>query len=231
MRKSKMFEGLRTYNPYFGCNHHCYHDGCWACKLLAHRQGTRFNCQKCYDFEPHLHPERLNRVPIAPRLFVGAHCDLWGNWVSINDIGRVLAACREHQKKYPKTLFFFETKNPIRYESFAGLFPENTILSVTIETNRDYGHKIMGCAPAPVDRFTAFYSQTKLRYRKHVAIEPIMDFDMVTLLGWIRSIRPVKVAVGYDSLNNNLPEPPKSKTRMLIQALEEFTEVERKKLD
>lgn len=222
-RKTRMFEGLRTYNPYFGCNHHCYNDGCWAQKKMAPRIGSALACELCYTFKPHFHPERLvrARVPRGPKIFVGAHCDLFGQWVPEETILEILEFCRS----IPKEMWFFETKNPGRYYEFLELFPENTVLSTTIETNRYYP-KFMGQAPSPTIRFVEMRGISG--YPKHISIEPVMDFDLHILSEWIRELHPVKVAVGYDSLHNSLPEPTTSKTLYLIAGLEVFTEVERK---
>ena len=218
-----MFEGLRTWNPWFGCNYGCYRKGCWACKLMAHRFGRRFKCDRCYDFTPHYHPERLTRIPKDPRIFVVGHGDFFAPWVPTDVIKEVLAACRGT----PKETWFFETKNPVRYREFLKLFPENTMLSTTIETNRFFGAIVRGQTPPTIDRFRAIMSFT---LPVHISIEPILDFDLKEFVEWIKDIAPVKVSVGYDSLRNNLPGPPIEKTLQLIEALEGFTEVERKQL-
>jgi len=224
---SRMFEGLRTWNPWFGCFHNCYRGGCWAKRRLAHRLGKKLDCQECYDFKPHLHPERLKRIPSDPRIFVVAHGDLFGSWVPHNIITTILTVCNSK----PKETWFFETKNPRRYIDFIGWFPENTVLSTTIETNRRYSSEIRGFTPSPIERFEAIRELTRyIKFPVHVSIEPIMDFDLEVMVAWMRTLKPVKVAVGYDSLNNHLPEPPKSKTMQLIKELEKFTDVERKQL-
>ena len=225
MKKSRMFEGLRTWNPQFGCNFHCYRDGCWAKKKLAHRLGTMLNCQLCYDFKPHFHRERLWRIPSNPKIFVVAHGDLFGNWVPANVIEDILRVCRAK----PKEMWFFETKNPERYLDFIDLFPENTMLSTTIETNRVYPPEIRGRTPEPFERVKAI-AKASVLYPVHIAIEPILDFDLDILLKWMKVIRPKKVSVGYDSLKNCLPEPSIGKTLQLINALTKFTDVERKDL-
>lgn len=225
-----MFEGLRTWNPVFGCQHNCYNGGCWAKRRLAHRMGKLFNCEYCFDFMPHLHAERLTKIPHDPRIFVVAHGDLFGQWVPADFIKRVLAACCDAQKTMvPKEIWFFETKNPARYTEFIDHFPQNSVLSTTIETNRIYDEKIRGYTPTPQQRFEAMLQiVANTLFSTHVSIEPILNFDLDTLAGWIRAIHPSKVAVGFDSLNNHLPEPSKEKTETLITELRKFTFVERK---
>jgi len=223
MKASRMFSGLKTWNPYFGCNYHCYRDGCWARKKMAHRLGKMLKCNLCYDFKPHLHPKRLEHVPRDPKIFVGAHCDQFGDWVLSGTIHMILEVCRQT----PKELWFFETKNPRRYLEFLDYFPENTVLSTTIETNRKLVG--MGRAPPTQERFESIY-RVASRFPVHVAIEPIMKFDLDIMVKWMKVLRPIKVAVGYDSLHNCLEEPSKAETLKLIEKLEQFTDVERKQL-
>jgi len=213
-----MFEDLTTWNPYFGCNYHCYNDGCWAKKRISHRIGTVIKCKKCYDFIPHAHLDR--KIPSNPKIFVVAHGDLFGDWVQDNIIKKILYKTNEVEKE----MWFFESKNPVRYNDYLDLFPENTVLSTTIESDRDYK---LSYAPSPEKRYLAIKD---IDFTKHISIEPIMDFDMDILVDWIKEIKPVKVAIGYDSLNNNLPEPKLDKTLKLIKILQGITEVEIKKV-
>ena len=221
-----MHAGLKTWNPYFGCRHDCYDGGCWAKRKLAHRMGARFKCSSCYDFKPHLHEERLNRIPSQPRIFVGGHCDQWGWWVSRDIILRILEVCSDT----PKEMWFFETKNPRRYHEFLDCFPENTVLSATIETNRTYGASVRGFTPDPLGRFIAMRDIVDIDpcFPLHIAIEPVMDFGFDVFHAWMKILNPVKVAIGYDSLHNGLPEPPQEKAMRFADALDVFTEVERK---
>jgi len=131
-----------------------------------------------------------------------------------------------------RLMWFFETKNPVRYIEFRNDFPKNTVLSATIETNRMYSEEIRGWTPIPQHRMEALLVLRRQRPELpiHVAIEPVMDFDLEVMLRWMKMLEPTKVAVGYDSLNNGLPEPTKGKTLELIRNLEMFTDVERKDL-
>lgn len=227
---TRMFEGLRTWNPIFGCQHNCYYGNCWAKRRLAHRMGKLFKCESCFNFIPHLHAERLTKIPPDPRIFVVAHGDLFGQWVPADFIKRVLTACCDAQKtmKPQKEIWFFETKNPARYTEFIDRFPQNSVLSTTIETNRIYDEKIRGNTPNPLQRYSAMLDIVyNTQFPIHISIEPIMDFDS-DFASWIKAIHPSKVAVGFDSLNNHLPEPSKEKTEALITEIRKFTFVERK---
>lgn len=186
-------------------------------------------CPLCYDFKPHYHGERLAliRIPRDPRIFVVAHGDLFGDWVPQVCIEYILGACR----KVPKEMWFFETKNPQRYITYLDRFPKNTVLSTTIETNRTYPTEIRGYTPSPIQRFKAMIQiRENSRIPIHVSCEPLLDFDIDVMVAWLKRLMPIKVAVGYDSLHNNLPEPTKEKTLKFIEELEKFTDVERKQL-
>lgn len=226
-RKNRMFEDLRTWNPWFGCKYGCYRKGCWAYKRLAHRMGKMLKCQQCYDFKPHFHAERLTRIPRDPKIFVVAHGDLFGDWVPSGIIFMILEACRQT----PKDLWFFETKNPRRYLEFLEFFPKNTMLSTTIETNRVFPTSIRGKTPFPDMRLEAMLEvKEQSEFPIHIANEPILPFDLEDMVEWMKMLEPKKISVGYDSLKNELPEMPKSKTLKLIKEYEKFTDVERKQL-
>ncbi len=61
-----------------------------------------------------------------------------------------------------------------------------------------------------------------------LSVEPVMDFDLVPFVGWIKAIAPEFVSVGADSKGHKLPEPKALKLIALIEALEQFTEVKQK---
>ncbi len=223
MRKSRMFHlgrdrPIKTWTPVGACKHHCYDDGCWAARLAPKipRYKDGFDHPKLFEHEL---KKRFRGYVVV---FVSAMGDLFGVWVPDEWIYRVIEAMK---KSDPRVTFFLETKNPARYAKFLHLLPPNTILSTTIETNRDYQ---VSMAPSVRDRFEAF---RKLAWpHKHVSIEPIMDFDPEVLAEWMRRINPDMVSVGYDNWDCNLPEPPLKKTMDLISQLERFTKVERKTL-
>ena len=217
MTKSRMFKFVKnTWNPVVGCVHLCRY--CWA-RRQAKRQKKR--CELCYRFVPHLHEERLKKRWRDPKLiFTVDMGDLFCSAVPDEWILRVLDVVREN----PHCMFLFMTKNPARYFDFK--FPDNAILGTTIETNRNYN---VSKAPPPEERYEAMKDLD--HEFKFVSIEPIMDFDMDVLVEWIRDIKPLRVAVGYDNYQYYpLVEPPLSKTIELIEKLNYFTDVEPKTL-
>ena len=61
--------------------------------------------------------------------------------------------------------------------------------------------------------------------RRMVSIEPIMDFDVDSMVDGINYIMPEFVSIGADSKGHNLPEPTSDKVNALIEELSKFTEV------
>jgi len=152
-------------------------------------------------------------------IFVGSSCDMWvtdSSWVE-----QILDYCWKFNNRY-----LFQTKAPNNFlphdfwMPFTGN-PRPVILGTTIETNRWYD-SVMGKAISPVLR-VEYMNQLVLP--KLVSIEPIMDFDLDVLVGWIQKIKPDFVSVGADSGNNGLPEPPPEKVLSLIDELKVITQV------
>ena len=226
-KRSRMFylqgnKPIKTWNPIVGCLHRCYHGRCWA-RIQARRQ--RHRCFYCYNFYPHIHDERLGKFPKSGVVFVVSMGDMWGDWVPSEWIKSILKSMKPYWEK-PDLIFFFETKNPMRYLDFVDLIPPNSILSTTIETDRNYK---VSKAPPPKERYLAMVRSELKMFAKHVSIEPIMDFNLNTLYKWIQHINPKMVSIGYDNYNANLPEPTVDKTKKLIDKLKRITIVEVKK--
>lgn len=226
--KSRMFHLDRprpivTWNPVIGCEHHCYNGKCWAAQLANGRLKYTERYKDGFDHPKLVAKELKKRFHGDKVVFVTSMGDLFGRWVPTWWISRVLDA---EWKSDKSVVFFHETKNPSRYSEVITWFKPNTILSATIETNRDYS---LTRAPVPLLRYT---TMMRLNWpHKHVSIEPIMDFDFEVLYRWMKRIDPEIVSVGYDNYNLGLPEPPIDKTYELISQLEQFTKVEKKNLE
>ena len=227
MTKSNMYgDSKKQWNVAVGC----YFD-CTYCKKsfqaqmkrqkpLIDKNGNKRGCQQCYDFMPHFHESRLNDS--LPRTKGDEFI-----WVcSSGDIScfpnawmwKILTRIREQ----PLKTFFFQSKRPKTFERFN--FPENVILGTTIESNRYYPR--VSKAPRPDIRADDFLN---LRHpRKFITIEPIMDFDLWTLVNWMTIIEPERIYIGYDTRNSGLVEPSIKKTKKLIEELEHITTVKRK---
>ena len=129
--------------------------------------------------------------------------------------GVLICAVLEHCRKYPDNIYVFQTKNPRRMWDFRDAFPPRTILGTTIETNRT----VKGShAPNPADRVAPM---ERLPSPKFVTVEPILDFDVAVLLGWIKKITPTFVNIGADSKGHGLPEPSPDKINALIVGIQQ----------
>ncbi len=129
----------------------------------------------------------------------------------------------------------FQTKNPERFKEHLHDFPENFMLGITLETNREELIAEYSEAPTIENRVNAMLSLS--HFPLYVTIEPILNFDVEEFVQLIRWIKPDKVFIGADSkvhkypkVYNNLvlDEPDAEKILKLIEELEKFTVVEQK---
>lgn len=213
---SRMFKSItRTWSPFTGCLFSCAY--CWARKLVEERlqpQGKKYKD----GFIPTFHPEELKQR-FKP-----------DDFVFVSDMGDIAFARLEWRRtiinrvsEFPDTRFLFQSKDPGIFEgpTFSNL--PNIYLGTTLETNRDYG---VTRAPSPLNRYMVMW---RLEHaHKFISIEPVLDFDLDVLVGWMRAIKPEIIEVGYDNYSQRLTEPSLCKTLALIQELKKFTRVERK---
>jgi DNA repair photolyase len=199
----------------------------WVTDLWSPIRGCRFSCDYCYikqfgyGEEVHLNLEDLRtRLGRGKIIFVGHLCDMWGFWVPREDIQKVLNRCRD----FPENQYIFQSKDPSAFKEFdfAGL---NVMLGTTIETNR-YPAGFKTRAPAIEHRVK---SMMEIQEEKFVTIEPIMLFDLKSLVEMIRTIRPKFVTIGADSKGHHLIEPSRDEVLELIKELLRFVEIREKK--
>lgn len=124
----------------------------------------------------------------------------------------------DHAFKFPDNTYVWQSKNPARFLTMDRMFPVKSILGTTIETNRDIPKEI-SLAPRPEERMLAM---EKLKGRKFLTVEPVMDFDVDILASWIDRIRPEFLNLGADSKNHHLPEPTVDKVYALTNKLHEY---------
>ena len=213
-KKSNMYANAKTWNPFRGC----YFD-CIYCRPSFKKQSKRQRhlCMKCYTYTPHFHEERLGRIPSDPIIFVCGISDIC--FCPVPFIKKIINAIKLRNEKYPNKIYYFQSKNPIYFKKFMKELPNNCILLMTLETNRDKGYREISHAPVPSKRYKDFKN---LKYpRKVVTIEPLMDFDLPVLGKWIKSINPEYVWLGLNSKPKSvqLPEPSADKIRQLIKYL------------
>ncbi len=115
---------------------------------------------------------------------------MWAADVPSEWIRKVL----EYTKKYNNN-YLFQTKFPIRFLEFVGIFSQNYILGTTLETNRNYD---LSMAPLPTNRWMQFKLLSIYKLRTMISIEPIMDFDLEDFLCMLHVIKPEFVSIGAD---------------------------------
>lgn len=214
VKRERMYKDTKTWNPFVGCMYDCSYCKPSFQKVLAW-VGRMRGCEKCQTYEPHEHPERLDRIPNERIIFVCGDSDI--AFAREDFMKEVFEAMREDTKS--DRIWFVQSKNPQCLEEYLGLLPENTYLLTTLETNRDEGYDRFSRSPVPSERSKDFLS---LNWdKKIVTIEPIMSFDLNPLANMIVSIGPKAVFMGYNShpKSVDLPEPSWNEFLTLWRAL------------
>lgn len=200
-------------SPFVGCLNDCLY-----CQTSFQRQQKRRgkkNCQQCYNFEPHAHPSRMEKpLPKTKYMQFIFLC-------SSSDI----AYCKDAQyfqkiiswvKNNPKKTFLLQSKDPKTFNRI-DRFPDNLILGITLESNRDALYEEISQAPKPSQRYKDFL---EIKHNlKMVTMEPVLDFDTDIIVSWLENISPCMVWLGYDSGKNQLPEPKLAKVKDLYWQL------------
>jgi len=139
---------MYTWNVLVGCLLGCRY--CYASRQ-ARRRGGR--CPKCYEFVPHLHPERLGRptrVKIPSLIFVESMGELFGPWVPQEWIDLILGVVPQ----CPQHIFQFLTKCPAKLAEV--VFAQNCWVGTSIDFRKNLWRKeLLLKANAPV-RFVSF---------------------------------------------------------------------------
>lgn len=210
MSKSRMYDGVETWNPCRGCKFGCTYCGPSFKKLAKMVKGP---CDDCRSFEPHCHPERLLKVPKGgDMLFVCSSGDI--SFCPPDFFRRIMDAVADDERTV-----LLQSKDPSYFKQFLNELPLNVMLGTTLETNRDEGYGEISSAPVPSVRWRDFMDLHCPR--KAVTVEPIMDFDLCVFTGIIIDIAPEIVWVGYNSTPHAapLPEPSEAKIALFIRGL------------
>lgn len=225
-------------NVFVGC-----HFDCLYCETSFKRQmkrkmpvinklGKKQGCQKCYDYEPHFHEERLKQsLPLTEGdEFIWLIRSGDPAFMIKEQMNKVLDLMR--LGKNEKRTFFLQSKNPAVFSLYD--LPDNLIIGTTIESNIDHlvNGKTISEAPQVWNRKVLF--EGVKHPRKRLTLEPILKFNRNILMRWIQDIDPEIVYIGYDSGNTTkkykIPEPSLEKTMELIKKLEQITRVKPKLL-
>jgi len=128
----------RTVNVVVGCQ-----NGCPWCYARRQAKRQRHNCQQCYDFTPHFHPERLPQMTAGTghRVFVGSMCDLWSDGV----LPEWRAAIWDRVRAARQNAYIVLTKRPERivprefdpYDDSTFFWPPNLWVGTSITESLD----------------------------------------------------------------------------------------------
>ncbi len=206
--KGNMYEFVtHTWNTIKGaCEHDCKY--CFM-KRWGGFKHVRFDEKECQT-----------NIGSGNFIFVGSSNDIFSKSKKKEWVTKTLEHCNKHDNSY-----LFQSKNPGRIHSFKSLIPKNTTVCTTIETNRFYS-EWMGNTPTPQLRAEGM---SILDLPRYVTIEPIMDFDLQELVKLIYRCKPVQVNIGAATGGHVLPEPTKYQVMDLINELNKFTTVAKKK--
>jgi len=215
MTKMFSFVDKKRPNPIGG---KCY--ACDYCYIHGKRgMVNRFpNMKKKYSKGFKLYPEVINKklVNVVKPMFF---CDCI-DWLHKDMPNAIIARMLGWFNEYPNIEFLSLTKNPMGYHKIMPLIPDNLILGITIESNKDYP-KISN-APVQSERIDIsilLRDSLNINGKKNkifISIEPIKNFDLIPFLSSIFKIAPTfGVAIGYDNHHNKLCEPSLRKTMAL----------------
>ena len=224
---SRMYEQTKTWNLSLGCNYGCIYCVPSFQETIRNFEKLRGGkCEGCLTYAPHEHPERLRKIPSKPIVFVNGNGDI--SFARPEFVRQTILAIKNHLKRCPKKVFYFQSKNPICLKQYLGdLEPirDSVVFLTTLETNRDDGYERISKAPVPSTRFRDYLG---LPWKRKIpTIEPVMKFDLDLFVTWIKEIGPEAVYLGYNSRPSRvfLPEPTRTEFRELWQKLSKFTEV------
>jgi len=223
---SNMYKDTEVWPVFKGCRFNCTY-----CIPSFQRQSKRWganNCDKCYNYEPHIHEERLNKIPSSEIVFVAGSSDLF--FCSTKDLKRIIEKIKAHNPIKEKT-FYFQSKVPSTFERIKEDLPKNSVILTTVETNKhlfsdgtSYGD--YSKAQTPAERLKDFI---RLDYeRKVITVEPIMEFNRSFAFQLSKVPNLEYIWVGYNTRPDevSLPEPSKKElSRFLKQCKERDIEV------
>lgn len=219
-----MFAGTETWNPSTGCPGGCPY--CYARVKMLPRV-SHFP-QYAHGFAPTFHWDILEEGPPRCRqLFVVSMGDLWCDAIRSEEVGATLDCCH----KSPKVgTYLFLTKFPGRFVQVLNDFPiedKRFIFGATIETTagpEDRAHAAIGPrTPDPALRFAGLLMLKREfpQVRRFISIEPVIDFDRLEMVNWVKAVEPEFVYIGYDN-HKLVPanmEPPLPRVLELIKEL------------
>lgn len=208
--KGRMFRSVgHTWNVIAGCDHGCLF--CFA-ESLTHRWGKSFKPQ----FRPRFLDDQMPND--GSWIFVGSMGDLFcpgmkDDWI-LQVIGRITEEKGDNK-------FLLQTKNPFSFLAFyleLEKIKDKIILGTTLETTWETP---WSKAPHPRQRKKYLAQMKDAGFKTFLSLEPLADFNLVTMQKWICEIEPEAIEIGLENYTNFLPEPPIEKIEDLLSYLNE----------
>lgn len=207
--KGNMYDFVtHTYNTVKGeCPHKC---GYCYMKRWGKQNPSHFDSK---ELKTNLGSGNFIFVGSGNDLFADAHPEEW--------ITKTLDYCDKFDNRY-----LFQSKNPGRIIKYIDhpVF-KKAVICTTIESNRL--HPVMADSSIPYYRVESMAYLSRL-VKTYVTIEPVMSFDLIPLVRFIKKCNPEQVNIGADSGHNNLPEPTAVEIADLIGELQKFTKINKK---
>lgn len=205
--KGRMFKSVGwTWNPVQGCDHDCEY--CWA-KSLKTRWGQ--------GFIPELKEKYLSNTFPADRswIFVCSTGDLFSYGVRDEWIRAVLEKINRDGEG---NKFLLQTKNPTRILDFWNLISrERYVIGTTLESTEDT-HTTK--APSPGFRAHTMMNISQMGYETFLSLEPLADFNVETMLHWVKMIKPTALEMGLENYTSILTPPPREKLLAFYKELQ-----------
>jgi hypothetical protein len=207
----KKIKNTKGWNPFVGCKFDCSY---CVYKAIVAMNGRCLHCSKCVEYEPHTHPERLDRIPSDRVLFVCSNGDI--SFCDPAFADEIIDAMRKDKKK--DRVFLLQSKSPACFTKLLKALSDNVVLITTLETNRDSQYSRVSKAPVPSQRFQDFL---QLAWpRKALVMEPILSFDLNVILQWATKLKPEAIIIGLESKREcTLEEPSTSQVQELHKEL------------
>lgn len=208
-----MYEFItHTWNPIKG---KCLHD-CSYCYMKRSPQYIK----------PILIEDELTTPLNGKAIFMGSSTDVFAENIPSEWINKILNHCQEEYEKRNCNAFLLQSKNPKRFLEFINHpIMKRCVLCTTIEANRFYPD-FMRNAPKIEERVEAMEEIARYGRSTMVTAEPLMQFDLETMLDYLKRCQPKVVNIGRNTRREiELPEPTKEEVQLLISGLKEFTKV------
>lgn len=164
----------KTWNPAVGCSKRCHDENgkiwCyayWQAKRQKHR------CQKCYEFIPHLHPERLDepyKIKKPQKIFVCSMGEFFDKQMRFEWQQKILQVIEEN----PQHTFQILTKQPQNIPEIT--FPDNCWIGISLNGKYDT------ITIQDIKQFRQIF-KNKIHIQ-FLSLEPYLDWVPATKTDW-----------------------------------------------